>query len=103
MSKTQKDEQFLNMADAFIDLANEMCSEADKGKVSAAFLYAAARFNTFIVASSAANAEALESVQDNATDYFMDEYRKMLDEHMADYQVNFDDFIKPNTSNKAIN
>lgn len=102
MSKTHKDEQFLNMADAFIELANQLCNEADKGKVSAAFLYAAARFNTFIVASSAVNSEALEEVQDRATDYFMDEYRKMLDEHMLDYKVNFEDFIKHKGS-KAIN
>ena len=103
MNKTHKDKQFLDMADSFIALANELCDEADKGKVSAIFLYAAARFNTYIVASSASNGTEFESVQKNASKYFMDEYKKMLDEHMMDYTVNFNDFIKPSTSNKLIN
>ena len=103
MSKTHKDKQFLDMADTFIALANDMCEEADKGKVSAIFLYAAARFNTYIVASSAANGSEFESVQKNATEYFMGEYKKMLDEHMADYTVNFNDFIRPGAGNKLVN
>ena len=103
MSKTEKDQEFFNIADAFIDLANHHCSDIDKGKVSAGFLYAAARFNTYIVASSAKDVDEFESFQAKAAEYFVGEFRKMINEHMEDYKVNFDDYIKLNNANKTIN
>lgn len=103
MSDTHKDEEFINMADAFIALANQYGQSLDKGKVSAAFLYAAARFNTFVVASSAPSAEELESYQEKAMRYFKDEYHKMLVEHFADYRQNFDAYLKEKSAGKRIN
>ncbi|HIQ38373.1 MAG TPA: DUF3144 domain-containing protein [Desulfocapsa sulfexigens] len=41
------------MADAFIAAENSYGGKAEQGKVSATFLYGAARFNTFLVASCA--------------------------------------------------
>jgi len=104
MSDHQKDKAFIDMADAFIALANQYGIDCDKGKVSAAFLYAVARFNTFIVASSASDANKLESYENNATSYFVDEYKKMLREHFDDYKQNFDDYISnTNTGKKIVN
>lgn len=103
MSDTKKDKEFLDMADAFIALANKQGETIDKGKVSAAFLYAAARFNTFIVAGGAADVEEFEGYKFNATQYFIGEYEKMLEEHMEDYTVNFGDFIKPDKKAKTVN
>ena len=103
MSDTHKDAEFIRMADAFIALANEYGQTVDKGKVSAAFLYAAARFNTFVVASSAPNADEFADYQERAMEYFATEYRKMLVEHFADYRQHFDAYLKEKSAGKRIN
>ena len=100
---THKDREFLAMADAFIALANKYGGTVDKGKVSAAFLYAAARFNTFIVAGSAADKNSFQQTQQSAMDYFLGEYRKMLVEHMADYEHNFELYIKAKANGDLLN
>ncbi len=89
-----KDKEFYKMADAFIALANNQGKDVEKGKVSAAFLYAAARFNIFIAASGASSADEFASRGKNIKDYFMSEYEKMLEEHFADYQNNFEQYLK---------
>lgn len=93
MSATDKDKEFYEMADAFIAIANKQGKTINPGKVSAAFLYAAARFNTFLVASGSDSATEFASRKDNSCDYFMDEYKKMLDEHFADYKENFERYL----------
>ncbi len=93
MSNTDKDKEFYEMADAFIALANKQSKNTDPGKVSATFLYAAARFNTFIFASGSDSANDFASNKENSFDYFMAEYKKMLEEHFADYKENFDKYI----------
>ena len=45
--------QFREIADAFIDLANDQSNRFNRENVSLALLYAAARFNAFIVAGHA--------------------------------------------------
>ncbi len=101
MPNTEKDKEFYEMADAYIALANEQKKNANQGKVSATFLYAAARFNTFIVASGSDSASDFASSKEKVFDYFMDEYKKMLEEHFADYAENFDHYIGNN--DKKIN
>lgn len=95
-SNTDKDKQFYEMADAFIAIANGHSGKVEQGKVSATFLYAAARFNTFLVASAAASGKELSSRKEDAIEYFMAEYKKMLEEHFADYTENFDTYIGNN-------
>ena len=99
MSDTDKDQEFYDLANSFIQLANNHSEEINSGKVSAAFLYAAARFNTFLVASSASNIEEFLSIKDKAFEYMVGEYQKMLTEHFRDYSDNFTDYIRPKTSN----
>ncbi len=90
---TDKDKEFYEMADAFIAVANGHSGKVDQGKVSATFLYAAARFNTFLVASSSDSGEEFSSRRDEAIEYFTAEYKKMLDEHFTDYSDHFDKYI----------
>jgi len=90
---TEKDKEFFTMADAFIEVANSNSGKADQGKVSATFLYAAARFNTFLVASASSSADELASRKKEAIQYFLAEYEKMLDEHFADYTENYSTYI----------
>jgi len=93
MSNTDKDKEFYALADAYIALANSQSKNADPGKVSATFLYAAARFNIFLVATGANSANEFAAKKENIFDYFMAEYKKMLEEHFADYHENFDKYL----------
>lgn len=93
MSNTDKDDEFYEMADSYIALANKHGKKAIQGKVSATFLYAAARFNTFLVASNSASKKEFEAGKNNSIEYFMVEYKKMLEEHFADYIGNYDAYI----------
>lgn len=91
---TDKNKEFYEMADAYISLANKQGQDVEKGKVSATFLYAAARFNIFLAASGSNTAEEFASRKKDVIDYYMTEYEKMLEEHFADYQNSFDKYIK---------
>ncbi len=91
---TDKDKEFYEMADAFIAVANGHSGKAEQGKVSATFLYAAARFNTFLVASASSSADEFSSRKDEAVEYFVAEYKKMLEEHFTDYTENYDTYIE---------
>ncbi len=95
-NNTDKDDEFYEMADSYIALANKQGKDVIQGKVSATFLYAAARFNTFLVASNSSSKKEFESGKENAIEYFMDEYKKMLDEHFSDYITNYDSYISKN-------
>lgn len=94
MSDTDKDKEFYEMADAHIAVANEQAKSINPGKVSATILYSAARFNAFLVASNAESAADFASKKEEACEFFMGEYQKMLDEHFADYANNFDKYLK---------
>jgi hypothetical protein len=98
VSDTDKDQVFYDIVNAFIALANDKSKEVDRGKVSAAFLYAAARFNIYVVASSASNVEEFMEYEKRAFEYMEGEYKKMLREHFDDYRDNFNDYIKPKTN-----
>jgi hypothetical protein len=95
-SDTSKDNEFYAMADEHIALANKHSKQAIPGKVSATFLYGAARFNTFLIASNSESKAAFEAGIESSIDYFVTEYKKMLDEHFADYNVNYETYIESN-------
>jgi hypothetical protein len=84
-SEEKVDNRFRGRADAHIHLANEQCSEADAGEVSASLLYAASRFNAYVVASLAPDAKTLRSRRQEAVDYFSDQFRQMFEDNIDDY------------------
>lgn len=86
MSNRQSDNEFWDIADSFIQLANEQMEQHPEGTVSSAMLYAAARFNAFIVAASAEG--DIEEEKEGAIKTFSDEYKKMLTENIEDYEKN---------------
>jgi Protein of unknown function (DUF3144) len=92
-SKHSVDDDFWNRADAHIALANSQSKSTDAGKVSASFLYAAARFNAFIVASGQPDAKSLAANKAEAIDYFTKQFRKMLDENLSDHVENFGKYL----------
>ena len=88
------DKDFFKRTDAFIKVANELTSDHDIGKVSASMLYAAARFNAFIVASSAKDKAEADRNKVEAIEYFTNQYRSMLMANMEDYIEKYDDYLK---------
>lgn len=97
--KQGPDDEFWDLADTFIESANNLCEMShDAGKVSAALLYAASRFSAFVVASSAEDPADMDIKRDEASDYFVEQFRLMMEENLKDYQENFDDYFEADES-----
>ncbi len=77
------------MADSIIDLANKHCDTTENSLVNASLLYGTARFSAFITASMAESKQTYEANIDNAVDYYTEEFKKMLKEHMEQYKSVF--------------
>lgn len=89
MSDVQRDKQFWDMADSFIELANTHLNAEKPSRVSASALFAASRFNAFVIAAAAESKAQLITEKEAAIAYFMNQYEAMLrenlDEHLARY------------------
>ena len=94
MSDNTEDKEFFDRADAIINLANSQCDGNAIGKVSSSLLFAAARFNAFIVASSAKDLEELKKEKMEAINYFKEQYEKVFIENMDEYIKNYDKNIQ---------
>ena len=87
------DDKFYERADAHIQLSNDQISGyVAKGKVSASMMYATARFNSWVSACGWNSAEEMAAAKEETIEYFLTEYRKMLDENMDDYINNFQSY-----------
>jgi len=75
-----QESDFHEVADEFIHLANELSEDWAMPFLSATFMYAAARYNTFFFMESDGDISNEEAV----VDYYCDQYRKMLKECMAE-------------------
>jgi hypothetical protein len=71
--------EFYDLVDRFIALANEASSSHAISRVSSVIMYAAARYNAHCML--ALDPEAVQNRQ-AATDYFVKQYRSMLDENI---------------------
>jgi hypothetical protein len=88
------DEKYYERADAHIRLSNDQITpDVGHGKVSASFMFGAARFNAHLTATSWDTQQEFSEGKEAAIKYFVGEYRKMLDEHMDDYEMNFNDYM----------
>lgn len=83
------DTSFLQRADAVIALANAQLAEATPAQASASTLYAAARFNAWNSARRCGSGPAMAAVKQETLDYFLEQYRVMLEEHLDWYIANF--------------
>ena len=90
MSDVQRDKPFYDMADAYISLANTQLNQTKPSRVSAAALFAAARFNAFVIAAAAENKAQLIAEKEAAIAYFMDQYEKMLRENIDEHLTRAD-------------
>lgn len=91
--ESQTDKEFFERADAYIDVANQQATQVNRGKVSASMMFATARFNAWVSASGTESGEDLAAVKQEALDYFLEEYRKMLEENLDEYIEHFDKYM----------
>lgn len=69
------------MADKFIELANEFTKTESKERVSAAIMFAAARYNAFEASSKSKD---LKNDKISALNWYSLEYKRMLDANIDD-------------------
>ena len=86
-------EKFFARADAHIHLANDQLSDAARGKVSASLMYAASRFNAWASASDLQSQQELKNKRDEVLDYFVGQYRAMLEENIDNYIEHYEAFM----------
>ncbi len=89
MTSDEQDRLLRQLADTFINVANDHAEQHDKNLVNTAFMYAASRFSAFVAASSAGNLEQFKSRQDSAIEFFSDEFKKMLASNLQNYEKVF--------------
>ncbi len=90
MSDEDTDREFRQMVDGFIDQANRYMDTAPKENIGMALLYAASRFNSFVVASHAPSVQKYDTDRKKAVDFFSSEYLRMLEENLDDYRRIYD-------------
>jgi len=81
-SATKEQSAFYELADQFINLANELAKKEGSADVGTALRYAAARYNTFEASLSTNDLAADEG---KMTDMLVNDFRDMLTVHMKDY------------------
>lgn len=91
MTDEATEREFRRVADIFIDLANEQIASAPKENVGMALLFAASRFNAFVVASHCKTLDRYESDREKAVEFFSKEYLRMLQENLEDYRRAFEE------------
>ncbi|MHB0981813.1 MAG: DUF3144 domain-containing protein [Thiobacillus sp.] len=90
MSDGQRDKQFWELADSFIQLANTHLNEVKPSKISASALFAASRFNAFVITASASSKEQLIAEKEAAIAYFLEQYETMLRENLEEHLARYD-------------
>ena len=90
MSDVQRDKRFWDMTDSFIQLANTHLNEAKPSRVSASALFAASRFNAFVISAAAESKAQLIAEKESAIAYFLEQYEKMLRENLDEHLARFD-------------
>ena len=79
-----QESDFHEVADEFINLANELSEDWAMPFLSAAFMYAAARYNSFFFLEN----DGAPENQAGVIDYYCDQYRRMLEECLIDLRQN---------------
>lgn len=75
-----QEDVFHEVADEFVNLANELSDDWAQPMLSAAILYAAARYNAHHFLDS----DGDPANQEAALDYYADQYRRMLKENLSE-------------------
>ena len=89
MSSIHHDKEFYEIADEHITLCNAHMGKIMPAKVSAAMLFAASRFNAFVIMAASENKAEMLAQKEAAIAFFLNEYetnlRENIDEHLKRY------------------
>ena len=99
---SDQDKLLRELADSFINLANEHAEIQDKNVVNTALMYAASRFSAYVAAASSRNLEDFVSRQSQGIEFFSSEFTRMLESNMKNYekvfqpseQLRYEEFMK---------
>jgi len=94
VSEEELDAQYRQLIDSFIDQANTLAENNSPENVGMALLFAASRFNAYVVSQHAENIEKYESDLDKARSFFSSQYLEMLDENLDDYKRVYDKYFQ---------
>lgn len=105
MSQTQKtsqenepNEQFYKRVDTLIGLANGYVkANVHPAFVNNSFMFAAARFNAWIAAAGYENSEEMTKEKDEILNFFVNQYKLMLNENLDNYIENYESFMGKST------
>ena len=85
---------FFERADEFIKLANDFCRpqkgqqpnpEELRGQVSAAMLFATARFNTWVAANNFKDGNEMREAKEQVMSYLFQQFQMMLEDNFDEY------------------
>jgi hypothetical protein len=71
-------QEFLDLVDQFIHLANRLAEDGKGGEVSAAILFAAGRYNAFNFVTHGGT----EANREQALEFYVSEYRKAISSNL---------------------
>lgn len=88
---SEKTNEFLQRADAQIEIANQQLKQGlTLGEVSASYMYGSVRFSTYMACTSFNSAEDMLAEKDQIIEYFVKEYKLALEEHLNNHAVTHD-------------
>ncbi|MCK5918305.1 MAG: DUF3144 domain-containing protein [Cocleimonas sp.] len=89
MSDADNNKTFKEIADAYIDVGNQYMEEHNADLVGSSFIYGAARFSSFIVATGSGDLEQYKANRDTAIEHFTSQFKQMLEENLTSYESAF--------------
>ncbi len=92
MGDEELDVQYRAMIDQFIDQSNQFAETNSPENVGMALLFAASRFNAFVVSQHAESLADYEKDLGKAKSFFSTQYGEMLDENLDDYKKTYDKY-----------
>lgn len=91
MNSIPQNKEFYELADEHISLCNTRMGKVKPAVVSATMLFAASRFNAFVIYASSENKAQMLLEKEAAIGYFMQEYEKYLRENIDEHLKRYDD------------
>jgi len=89
MTDEETSKLFKQCADSYIDIGNQFLEKHDPNLVGSSFIYGAARFSSFIVASSSKDLDQYKANKENAVEHFVGQFKQMLEENLTSYESAF--------------
>jgi hypothetical protein len=89
MNNADTNKAFKEIADAYIDVGNQYMEKYNSDLVGSSFIYGAARFSSFIVASGSGNLEQYRANRETAIEHFTNQFKQMLEENLTNYESAF--------------